>query len=91
MKRELGGEKFALDLDRVYELFPELRSQEQEIEDEFDAYKLITGKEDCYGIFHIPRELGEDYYLIAIKNGGSNGAVTIQLAYRGEDGFESFS
>ena len=91
LKRELGGEKFALDLDRVYELFPELRSQEQEIEDEFDAYKLITGKEDCYGIFHIPRELGEDYYLIAIKNGGSNGAVTIQLAYRGEDGFETIS
>ncbi len=89
LKKELGAEKFEISLSQAYELFPELRGQEEEIRDRFDAYEIIVEDEKCCDLFHIPRESGEDYYLIVIDNGGSNGAVTLKLTYRREEGFET--
>lgn len=85
--REYGSEEFELDLDDMYRLFPELEECGEEFDNVYQIYRYIHGSENCFGMFYFHMTPEEDNYLFAISSGGSNGAVTLQLTRRTEEGF----
>lgn len=85
--REYGCEEFALDLDDMYRLFPELEEYGETFDSEYQAYRYISGSENCLEMFYFHMTPGEENYLFAVSSGGSNGAVTVELTKRTEDGF----
>ncbi|MBD5531048.1 MAG: hypothetical protein HDQ98_02425 [Lachnospiraceae bacterium] len=85
--REYGCDEFVLNLDDMYRLFPELGECGESFHYVYQAYRYIRGSENCFGMFYFHMTPGEENYLFAVSSGGSNGAVTLELTRRTEDGF----
>lgn len=75
-----GADDLNPDLEEMKELFPELKDTGIELSSVFDAYKKVSGTEECHDMFpfHITPE--QDNYLFVMDSGGSAGHAMIQTA-----------
>ena len=78
MLRELGADEFHMDLEEIYEQFPQLQSAGVVFEDEYEAFRYLMG-ELCYEIFRLPREGQNDRYVALVDTGGSAGGVNVYV------------
>lgn len=86
MLRELGAETYEVELDEIYELFPELEGTE--FESKYDAYDYVYGGGiDCSDMFHFQLAPGEDNYLFVLDGGGTSGIAELELTKRVGDEF----
>lgn len=89
--KEFNADKFELDMDQMKSLFPELEKSEIEITNKFDAYKLVSGTENCVNMFHFQMASNQDNYVILESSGGSNGAIVVELTKRENGEFITIS
>ena len=85
--KKFSSDKFELDMEEMKRLFPELEDPEVEMASEYDAYKLVSGRENCVNMFHFNMTPDQDNYVIAESSGGSNGAMMIELTKLENDEF----
>ena len=78
-------------MDQMKSLFPELEKSEIEITNKFDAYKLVSGTENCVNMFHFQMASDQDNYVIVESSGGSNGAIVVELTKRENGEFITIS
>lgn len=83
---ELGGENFELDLEEMKNIFSSVK-EITEVEDVYDAYKLVSGEINCQNIFHFHMTDNQDNYVFVIGSGGSAGVVSVRLTERINDEF----
>ena len=83
---ELGGENFELDLEEMKNIFSSVK-EIAEVEDVYDAYKLVSGEINCQNIFHFHMTDKQDNYVFVIGSGGSGGVVSVRLTERINDEF----
>ncbi len=84
--RKLGAKEFELNLEEMNDLFPAILKN-SDVESVYDAYKLISGEENCEEIFHFQMANDQDNYLLVVNSGGSAGTVNVRLTRRVEDEF----
>lgn len=58
--RDLDSEKFDVDLEKLYSLFPELNKHKDDFESEYDAYEFIAGPNRCLAMFYINMNPNEE-------------------------------
>ncbi len=75
-----GADDLNPNLEEMKKLFPELKDSGIELRYDSDAYRKISGIEDCYNMFHFHITPEQDNYLLAIDSGGSAGHAVIQVA-----------
>lgn len=78
----LGADEFRLNLDEMYQLFPELNQYKDEIETEYDAYNQVIESAGCSGIYHLDTAPDEDYYVFVYSDGGHDQVNNVRLAKR---------
>ena len=78
-------------MDQMKSLFSELEKSEIEITNKFDAYKLVSGTENCVNMFHFQMASDQDNYVIVESSGGSNGAIVVELTKRENGEFITIS
>lgn len=72
---KFGANGFEPNIEALRRLFPELKDAETETE----AYKELSGLENCFDMFHFHMDTNQDNYLFVVDSGGSAGTVIIQL------------
>lgn len=82
--REFRAEEFELDLEEINDLFPTILKNSN-VESVYDAYKLISGEENCEEIFHFQMTDDQDNYVLVVNSGGSAGTISVKLTKRIED------
>lgn len=82
---ELGANEFKLDLEKMKELFPELKNLE--VRDVYEAYEFISGERNCENMFCFQMSNGKKYYVLVVNSGGSAGIVNVMLTQRINDEF----
>lgn len=75
-----GADDLNPNLEEMKILFPELKDSGIELKYDSDAYRKISGIEECYNMFHFHITPEQDNYLLAIDSGGSAGHAVIQVA-----------
>lgn len=84
--KEFGSEDFELDLVEMQNLFPVV-VENADVEDVYDAYKLVSGEENCEEMFHFHMADDQDNYILVVDSGGSEGLVSVRLTERINDEF----
>lgn len=84
---KLGSEKFILDKEELKLLFPQAVGEG----DIWEAYKKISGSENCISIFHFKMNPGEDNYIFVEDSGGSYGTIYISLTQKIKNKFVAIS
>ena len=82
--REFGAKDFELDLEEMKNLFP-AALENSGVENVYDAYRLVSGEENCEEMFHFQMTDGQDNYVLVINSDGSAGIVNVKLTKRVED------
>lgn len=82
---ELGANDFEMNLGEIIELFPMLKGYE--VENIYDAYKIVSGDKNCEKIFHFHMNENQDNYIFVIDTGGSAGIKSVKLNKRVNDDF----
>lgn len=76
---KFGATDFALNLEDMRTLFPELKNGETE--NVYEAYKLVSGDPNCQEIFRYVNE-EKEYYVFVTGTGGSAGITNVKLTQR---------
>ncbi len=84
--KEFGSEDFELDLVEMQNFFPVV-VENADVEDVYDAYKLVSGEENCEEMFHFHMTDDQDNYVLVVDSGGSEGLVSVRLTERINDEF----
>ncbi|MDL2301742.1 hypothetical protein LJC58_05230 [Lachnospiraceae bacterium OttesenSCG-928-D06] len=78
--RSLGADEYLLNLEEVYQLFPEVYEHEEEIENIDQSYRFIDNRENCLAIFHLSEgDSNEKLYVFTYRSGGSNGVNSVSI------------
>ena len=80
----LDGEKYLLDLEGMYQLFPELSEYEDEIGTVFDAYKRVFPERDYSSVYRFSMSPDKDNYLLVYREGGNNGVEYVELSEKAD-------
>lgn len=85
---DLNSEHYRVELEEMYELFPDLQFHKDEIRSVMDSYEYIGAPKNCIDMFYISDTiLDEDYYIFMVESGGSNGVVSIVTAKQNNNEF----
>ena len=80
---KVGCDQFRLDLEDMYQLFPELEDNKDKITTVYDAYNIITSSSTrCTGIYHININPDDDHYVFVFWGGGTKGVHIVCLTKR---------
>lgn len=85
--KALGADDYLLNLESIYQLFPEVHKNESEIDNIYQAYGFINDLEHCTSIFHVGGVGSEEFYIFVFSSGGTNGANRISVAKRNNESF----
>lgn len=84
--KEFGAEDFELDLEKMENLFP-VMMKNADVENIYEAYKLVSGESNCEMMFHFHMTDNQDNYVFIVDSGGSEGIVNVVLTERIDDEF----
>lgn len=86
----MGADDYRIDLEELYQLFPELYERKNEIDNVYQAYEFINSPKNCIEMFHID-EVGsyKDTYVFVYKSGGTDGVYSVLITRKNNDGFIS--
>lgn len=86
--RTLGADDYQLNLEEVYQLFPEVHEHKSEIDNIHQAYRFINTPPNCIEIFHID-EVGSDgeLYVFVYGSGGTNGVNSVSIIKKNNEEF----
>lgn len=86
MIKKFGGDTFELDLEEMKNEFSSVTGI-SEVENVYDAYKLVSGERGCQEIFRFHMADNQDNYVFVVNSGGSAGIVNVRLTKRINDEF----
>lgn len=86
--KNLGADEYQLDLEEVYQLFPEVYEHRSEIENIYQAYRFINNPANCIAIFHINEvDFNKDFYVFTYGSGGSDGVNSVLITEKKNEEF----